>query len=54
MKLQKIYIKNFRGIKEVFIDFRGKTNLLIGDNGCGKTTILEAVDLCLSSSNMNI
>ncbi len=49
MKLQKIYIKNFRGIKEVFIDFQGKTNLLIGDNGCGKTTILEAVDLCFNS-----
>ena len=49
MKLQKVYIKNFRGIEELFIDFQGKTNLLIGDNGCGKTTILEAVDLCFNS-----
>lgn len=48
MKLQKVYIKNFRGIKEVFIDFREKINLLIGNNGCGKTTILEAVDLCFN------
>ena len=48
MKLQKVYIKNFRGIKEVFIDLQGKNNLLIGDNGCCKTTILEAVDLCFN------
>ena len=48
MKLQKVYIKNFRGIKELFLDFQGKTNLLIGENDCCKTTILEAVDLCFN------
>ena len=48
MKLQKVYIKNFRGIEELFLDFQGKTNILIGKNGCAKTTILEAVDLCFN------
>lgn len=43
MKLQKVYIKNFRGIEELFLDFQGKTNLLIGENGCGKTSILDAI-----------
>ena len=48
MKLQKLYIKNFRGIKELFLDFQGKTTLLIGENDCCKTTILEAIDLCFN------
>jgi predicted ATP-dependent endonuclease of OLD family len=32
----------------LFLDFQGKTTLLIGENDCCKTTILEAIDLCFN------
>jgi len=46
--IKKITIKNFRGIKEL-IDFEFKKfSLLIGENGMSKTSILEAINFCLS------
>lgn len=50
MKISTVSIKNFRAIKELKeIDFK-KLTMLIGDNGCSKTTILEAIHYCLSPS----
>lgn len=46
--IQKITIQNFRGIKELK-DFEMKNlSLLVGENGTSKTTILEAINFCLS------
>lgn len=48
MLIKKITIQNFRGIKEL-IDFEIKDiSLLVGENGTSKTSILEAVNFCLS------
>ncbi|HMR55479.1 MAG TPA: AAA family ATPase, partial [Candidatus Doudnabacteria bacterium] len=49
MKLKNVRIKNFRGIGELetTIDL-SDFNIFIGDNGTCKTTILEAINLCLS------
>ena len=33
MYLSKIYIKNFRGIKELLVKFDKKLNVIIGANG---------------------
>mgnify|MGYP005609914577 CR=1 FL=1 len=33
MYLSKIYIKNFRGIKELLVEFDKKLNVIIGANG---------------------
>ncbi len=49
MKLKKITIKNFRGIKEIDLPL-GDVTYLIGENNCGKTTILDAIKLSLSRS----
>ncbi|SDC42648.1 DNA repair exonuclease SbcCD ATPase subunit [Pelagirhabdus alkalitolerans] len=50
MKIHKIYLKNFKGIKDKkIIEFENQTNLLIGPNGFGKTTIYDALELCLTS-----
>lgn len=47
MYIQKIKIKNFKAIEDISIDFKPGVNLLVGDNGVGKTSILEAVTVAL-------
>lgn len=45
MKIQKLYIKNFKNLKNVSIDFgeSSKFNVLIGKNGSGKSNLFEAI-----------
>lgn len=43
MVIQKVRIKNFRGIDETSIEFKQGFNLIKGENGKGKTSILEAI-----------
>ena len=43
MYIKKLEIENFRNYKSLKIDFDEKTTILFGDNGQGKTNILEAV-----------
>lgn len=45
MYLEKVRIKNFKAIKEIQLEFQPGVNLLIGDNGVGKTSILEAISV---------
>ena len=46
MKLKKLTIENFRGLPEVDLEL-DETTVLIGENNTGKTSILEAIRLCL-------
>ncbi len=51
MWISKVAIKNFRKVpfdKEVVISFKEGLNLIIGENNIGKTTIIDAISLCLS------
>lgn len=49
MKIKKIYIKNFKGIKnKQIVDFSEHTTFLTGPNGFGKTTIYDVIELCLT------
>lgn len=45
MKLQRLHIKGFRNIDDLDLDLSSQNGLsvLIGNNGCGKSNILEAV-----------
>lgn len=43
MHLKQVTIENFRGISNMTLDLQPGINLLIGDNGVGKTTVLEAI-----------
>jgi len=52
MRVVQIKIENFRGIRETTLIFP-KYGVLIGDNNCGKTTILEALDLVLGPDRLN-
>ncbi|MCB0390934.1 MAG: DNA replication and repair protein RecF [Bdellovibrionales bacterium] len=48
MIIKKLRQNNFRNIKDTQIEFSPGVNLIIGDNGQGKTNILEALYLTLS------
>ena len=43
MYLERISINNFKAVKSMEIEFTPGVNLLIGDNGVGKTSVLEAI-----------
>lgn len=59
IKLKEITMQNFKGIKDLTIAFDGNMNIY-GDNGTGKTTVLDAFLWCLfgknssNASNFNI
>jgi len=41
--VEKIWIKNFKSIKDLRLELKPGINLLVGPNGSGKTNILEAI-----------
>ena len=45
MFLSQIYIKNFRGIKELLVEFDKKLNVIIGANGQLKTSLMDEIRL---------
>jgi DNA replication and repair protein RecF len=52
MILSSINLKNFRSHKEIQLKFSGSLNYIVGGNGQGKTSILEAIYyLCTTRSN---
>jgi AAA15 family ATPase/GTPase len=49
---RSIKIENFRGFKHFELEQLGRINLLVGLNNSGKTSILEAVQLLCSRTNL--
>ena len=49
---RKLYIDRYRGIKALKIDELKGVNLVVGDNNCGKTSVLEAIQLLRTSGNL--
>lgn len=54
MKLKKVRITNYRCFKEAEIDFDEHTTLIVGKNGAGKTAILDAVAVAVSTFLLGI
>lgn len=54
MKLKKIRIINYRCFKDANIDFDEHTTLIVGKNGAGKTAILDAVAVAVSTFLLGI
>ncbi len=48
--IKLIHIKNFKSVVDLSLDL-GNFNVLIGENGCGKSNILEAVAFGAAASN---
>lgn len=49
MRIETLKLKNFRCFKEQTFRFSPQFNLLIGDNGAGKTTVLDALAVAIGS-----
>ncbi len=52
MKIARLRIQNFRGIKEATLLFDGHV-VLVGDNNVGKSTVFEAIDLALGPDRLS-
>lgn len=46
--IKKLQISNFKMFDDLSLDFEAGFNLILGDNGVGKTTILEAASVAIS------
>ena len=58
MKIEKVHIKNIKGIKDLELSFRKDNKILdvivlAGVNGSGKTTILESIKDFFDNKNVN-
>lgn len=54
MRLRNIKLKNYRCFKEATLDFDEHITLVVGRNGAGKTTILDAVAVAVSTFLLGI
>ncbi len=48
MRIEKIELNNFREIKKMSLNFNDKINVIVGNNGSGKSTILDIIAILLS------
>lgn len=58
VRIEELHIRSFRGIDELHLTFPdeqgepGSLSVLAGDNGCGKTAVLEAILLVLGRDDL--
>lgn len=50
MELKNLFLYNFRNFKKASLDLKPGLNLIYGENGAGKTSLLEAINLVLTGS----
>ena len=49
MHVKKIHLVNYRGIEDLTVEFEAGVNLVIGNNGAGKSSLLGGISLALES-----
>lgn len=52
MSIARVFIKNFRLFRELDLDLNKENLLIIGPNGSGKTSVLEAINLLISRKSI--
>ncbi len=52
MKIVSVHLKNYRSHEDLSVAFDDGINLLIGQNGAGKSSILEAIGLALFDASL--
>ena len=48
-RLDNLHLKNFRRYEDLSIDFNSQLTLIVGVNGSGKTSILDAAAIAVGS-----
>jgi len=51
MKIEKLSLENYRNYSNLIFDFTDPVNIFIGDNGQGKTNILEAIHVIATTKS---
>ncbi len=54
MKIQRFELVNFRGIERMSLEFPAQTTALVGVNGVGKSSVLDALAISLSNLTARI
>lgn len=54
MYISKIKLHNFRRFRDIEIQFNRERNIFVGDNESGKSSVLQAIDLCARGSRHRI
>ena len=49
MSIKKLIVKNYKSLRNFSIEFNRDLNIIVGNNEAGKSTILEAINLALTS-----
>ncbi|MDN8663725.1 ATP-dependent nuclease [Stenotrophomonas indicatrix] len=52
--IERLILKNFKKFRDFDVSFDDKLNILAGGNEAGKSSILQAIDLALSSSRSKV
>lgn len=52
--IENLYIRNFRGIRDCQINDLEQFNLLLGNNNCGKSSVLDALFLFCNGNNPSL
>ena len=50
IRIYKIHIREFRGIRELTLDLRGQNFAACGPNGTGKSGIVDAIEFALTGN----
>ena len=51
MPLQRLHLRNFRLFQDKTLNFSDGINLILGENGSGKTTVLESLNILLTGNS---
>ncbi|MDW4561815.1 AAA family ATPase [Aeromonas rivipollensis] len=54
MKISRLQLNNFRGYKDLLVEFDDSFNVIIGRNDIGKSTILEALEIFFNNETVKI
>ncbi|MBQ3585507.1 MAG: AAA family ATPase, partial [Synergistaceae bacterium] len=54
MQINKIRLVNFRGMEDLTVEFSTGVNVIIGDNGAGKSSLLNGICVALGGLFSNL